>query len=98
MADNISNGPENEEVADYLSLNYSEESYFFKLSSGLKIIRLYVKVDRLFRKPLTRASQYILIKSFFLAIGRSYLHDLSHTFLNHYEVKLHGQKRFVCYK
>ena len=29
MADNISNGPENEEVADYLSLNYSEESYFF---------------------------------------------------------------------
>ena len=42
MADNISKEPENEEVADYLSLNYAEESYFFQnknLSSGLKIIR-----------------------------------------------------------
>ena len=44
MADNISKGAENEEVADCLSLNYGEESYFFfqkkkKQSSGLKIIR-----------------------------------------------------------
>ena len=43
MADNISKGAENEEVADYVSLNYGEESYFFQkkknLSSGLKIIR-----------------------------------------------------------
>ena len=42
MADNISNGPENEEVAVYLSLNYAEESYFFQkknLLRGLKIIR-----------------------------------------------------------
>ena len=35
----------------------------------------------MFTKPLTRAPRYILIKSFFLAIGWSYLHDLSHTFL-----------------
>ena len=46
----------------------------------------------MFTKPLTRAPWYKLIKSFFLAIGRSYLHDLSPTFLKrlkHYEVKLH---------
>ena len=46
----------------------------------------------MFKKPLTRAPRYILIKSFFLAIGWSYLHDLSHMFLkglNYYEVKLH---------
>ena len=35
----------------------------------------------MFTKPLTRAPWYILMKSFFLAIGQSYLHDLSHTFL-----------------
>ena len=35
----------------------------------------------MFTKLLTRAPQCILIKSFFLAIGWSYLHDLSHTFL-----------------
>ena len=35
----------------------------------------------MFTKPLTRALRYILIKPFFLAIGWSYLHDLSHTFL-----------------
>ena len=51
------------------------------LSSGLKIIRLFVKVDQNVQKPLTKAPRYILIKSFFLAIGWSYLHGLSHTFL-----------------
>ena len=35
----------------------------------------------MFTKPLTRAPRYILMKSFSLAIGRSYLHDLLHTFL-----------------
>ena len=35
----------------------------------------------MFTKPLTRALRYILIKPFFLAIGWSYLNDLSHTFL-----------------
>ena len=35
----------------------------------------------MFTKPLTRAPWYILIKSFFVAIGLSYLHDLSATFL-----------------
>ena len=51
------------------------------LSSGLKIIRQFVKVDQNIQKPLTKAARYILIKSFFLAIGWSYLHGLSHTFL-----------------
>ena len=35
----------------------------------------------MFTKPLTRALRCMLIKPFFLAIGWSYLHDLSHTFL-----------------
>ena len=45
----------------------------------------------MFTKPLTRAPWYMLIKSLFLAIGWSYLHDLSHRFLkdwNYYKVKL----------
>ena len=35
----------------------------------------------MFAKLLTRAPWYILIRSFFVAIGQSYLHDLSHVFL-----------------
>ena len=35
----------------------------------------------MFKKPLTRAPRYILIKPFFLAIGGSYLLDLSHMFV-----------------
>ena len=49
MADSISNGSENEEVADYLSLNYEKNLIFFQkknLSSGFKIIRQFVKEDR----------------------------------------------------
>ena len=34
----------------------------------------------MFTKPLTRAPWYILINSFFLAIGQSYLHDLWHKY------------------
>ena len=34
----------------------------------------------MFAKPLTRAPLYILIKSFFVAIGQSYLHDLWNVF------------------
>ena len=34
----------------------------------------------MFTLRLTRAPRYVLIKSFFLAIGWRYLHDLSHTF------------------
>ena len=34
----------------------------------------------MFKKPLTGAPRYILIKPFFLAIGWSYLLDLSHVF------------------
>ena len=51
------------------------------LSSGLKIIRQFVKVDQNIQKPLRKSARYIIIKSFFLAIGWSYLHGLSHTFL-----------------
>ena len=51
----------------------------------------------MFSKPLTRAPRYILIKSFFLAIGWSYPHGLSHTFLKRLKL-LWGetacQKRF----
>ena len=47
----------------------------------LKIIHYFVKVEKNVYKLLTRAPRYILIKSFFLAIGWSYLHDLSQTFL-----------------
>ena len=35
----------------------------------------------MFTKPLTRAPRDTIIKSFLLAIGWSYFHDLSHTFL-----------------
>ena len=35
----------------------------------------------MFAKPLTGAPRYILMKSFFLAISWSYLHDLSNTSL-----------------
>ena len=55
--------------------------FFFFLSSSLKIIHGLGKVDQNVDKLLTRVPRYILIKSFFLAIGGSYLHDLSHTFL-----------------
>ena len=40
-----------------------------------------LKQIEMFTKLLTRAPWYRLIKSFFLAIGESYLHNLSHTFL-----------------
>ena len=70
----------------------TSEIFLKNLSNGLKIIRWFGKVDQNVDKPLTRVSRYILIKSFFLAIGGSYLHDLSRTFLkrlNYYEVKVH---------
>ena len=50
-------------------------------SAVSKLFANLLKKTKLFTKLLTRAPQYILIKSFFLAIGWSYLHDLSHTFL-----------------
>ena len=52
----------------------------------------------MFTKPVTRVPQYILIKSFFLVIGQSYLHDLSHTFLKRLKLlwgEIACQKRFV---
>ena len=55
----------------------------------------------MFTKPLTRALRYILIKPFFLAIGWSYLNDLSHTFLKRLKLlwgEIACQKRFVFYR
>ena len=55
----------------------------------------------MFTKPLTRAPWYILIKSFFVAIGQSYLHHLSHTFLKILKLlwgEIACQKRFVFYR
>ena len=46
----------------------------------------------MFTKPLTKAPRYILIKSFFLAIGWSYLqvfHTLFKKDWNYYDVKMH---------
>ena len=48
------------------------------LSSGLKTICQFVRVNQNIQKPLTRAPGYILIKSFFLAIGWSYLQGKLH--------------------
>ena len=71
------------------------------LSSGLKIIRQFVKVDQNIQKPLTKAARYILIKSFLLAIGWSYLHGLSHTFLKRLKLlwgEIACQMRFIFYR
>ena len=42
----------------------------------------------MFTKPLTSATRYILIKSYFLAIGWSYVHDLWHTFFEKIETTI----------
>ena len=39
--------------------------FFKNLSSGLKIIRQFVKVDQNIQKPLTKAARYILINPSF---------------------------------
>ena len=61
-----------------------------------------LKKTKMFTKPLTRAFRYILIKPLFLAIGWSYLHDLSHTFLKRLKVlwgrEIACQKLFVFYR
>ena len=51
----------------------------------------------MFLKPLTRAPRWILIQSFFLAIGWSYPHGLSHRFLRRLKLlwgETASQKRF----
>ena len=61
----------------------------------------YLPVDQNIQKPLTRAPGYILIKNFFLAIGWSYLHDLSYTFLKRLKLlwgEIACQKRFIFYR
>ena len=52
----------------------------------------------MFTKPLTRVLRYILIKPFFLAIGWSYLNDLSHAFLKRLKLlwgEIACQKLFI---
>ena len=59
------------------------------------------KKTKMFTKLLTRALRYIPIKPFFLTIGWSYLHDLSHTFLKRLKLlwgEIACQKRFVFYR
>ena len=53
-----------------------------------KNIRWFVEVDQNVYKQITRAPRYILIQSFFLAIGWSYLHDLSQTFFKKIETTM----------
>ena len=60
-----------------------------------------IKKTKMFTKPLTRALRYILIKPFFLAIGWSYLNDLSHTFLKRLKLlrsEIACQKLFIFYR
>ena len=55
----------------------------------------------MFAKPLTGAPRYILMKSFFLAISWSYLHDLSNTSLKRLKLlrgEIAFQKRLVFYR
>ena len=61
----------------------------------------HVKVDQNFQNALTKAPRYILIKSFFLAIGWRYLHGLSHTFLKRLKLlwgEIACKKRFIFYR
>ena len=45
-----------------------------------KLFANLLKYTEMFTEPLTRVPRYILIITFFPAIGWSYLHDLSHMF------------------
>ena len=49
-----------------------------------------LKYTEMFTEPLTRVPRYILIITFFPAIGWSYLHDLSHMFFK--RLKLHVKR------
>ena len=51
----------------------------------------------MFTKAQTRAPRYILFKSFFLAIGRSYRHDLSHTFSKRLKGAEYQDLLFFCF-
>ena len=55
----------------------------------------------MFTKQLTRALRYILIKPFFLAIGWSYLHDLSQTVSKRLQLlggEISCQERLIFYR
>ena len=58
------------------------DSYFFKkiYRTVSKLFANLLKYTEMFTEPLTRVPRYVLIITFFPAIGWSYLHDLSHVF------------------
>ena len=89
------------------NINNLETKGSYKRTVNLKNLIFFKKSIEWFKnhqnvqKPLTKAPQYILIKSFFLAIGRSYLHGLSHTFLKRLKLlsgEIACQKRFIFYR
>ena len=71
-------------------ISYYSSAFTINPQPRLRSVRshsvLFVKADQNVYKPLTTAPGYILIKSFFLEIGWSYLHDLSHTFLKRLKI------------
>ena len=60
-----------------------------------KLFANLLKYTEMFTEPLTRVPRYILIITFFPAIGWSYLHDLSHVFK---KIETACQKSFVFYR
>ena len=83
------------------TVNLKNINFFKKnLSSGLNIIRLFVKVDQNVYKTDNKSAS-IHMKSFFLTIGWSYLHDLSHRFLKRLKLlwgEMAFQSRLVFYR
>ena len=84
-----------------LSLNYEKNLNSFKKSIfRFKIIRYFFKVDQNVYKTANKSASMHRIKSF-LAIGQSYLYDLSHTFLSRLKLlwgEIACRKRFVFYR
>ena len=73
-----------------MTVNRENLNFFKKIYRAVSTLFVYLlKQTKMFTKPGTGAPRYIPIKSFFLAIGQSYLHDLSHTFSKRLRVKLY---------
>ena len=65
----------------------------------MKLFANLLKYTEMFTNPLTRVPRYILFS--ILAIKQSYLHDLSHMFLNRLKLlsgEIACQKRFFLYR
>ena len=73
-----------------MTVNRENLNFFKKIYRAVSTLFVYLlKQTKMFTKSGTGAPRYIPIKSFFLAIGQSYLHDLSHTFSKRLRVKLY---------